>query len=85
MIAKRRGGSLPSVPRTALSRGTRVGFRPLQKEAGQLRPVFPCLVWGLIEVSRAEEQPTATRDVPFWDQIIELDQFFLLAWPLWNL
>jgi hypothetical protein len=33
----------------------------------------------LVDVSRAEEQLTAARDIPFWDEVIEPDQLFPLA------
>ncbi|MBA3651571.1 MAG: hypothetical protein H0W66_08865 [Chthoniobacterales bacterium] len=36
-------------------------------------------VCGLVDVSRTEEQLTAARDVSFWDQVIELDQLFLIS------
>lgn len=34
-------------------------------------------------ISGAEQQLTPANDILFWDQVIEADQFFLLAlWPL---
>ncbi len=36
-------------------------------------------VCGLVDVSRTEEQLTAARDVSFWDEVIKLDQLFLIS------
>ena len=45
----------------------------------------PFLVVGCwVDVSRAEEQLTPARDVPFRDEVIEPDQLFFPAWPLLN-
>jgi hypothetical protein len=45
----------------------------------------PFLVVGCwVDVSRAKEQSTSARDVPFWEKIIEPNQFFFPAGPLLN-
>jgi hypothetical protein len=37
----------------------------------------------VVDVSRAEEQLTTARDVSFWDEVIEPNQFFLFALLFW--
>jgi len=41
------------------------------------------VVYWLCYITGTEQQLTPANDILFWDQVIEADQFFLLAlWPL---
>jgi len=44
--------------------------------------ILTFLFWVVYWLCYTEEQLTPANDVLFWDQVIETDQFFLLAlWP----
>jgi hypothetical protein len=48
---------------------------------GILTFLFWVVCW-LCYITGTEQQSTPANDVLFWDQVIETDQFFLLAlWP----